>query len=217
MFINQTGNWKDLFCAIKIPKQRACKKAKFHRQSLVKNGRTSESGYELSFDRSSQVLAFQILAVSSRLERRLSAEMHSKAKDGERETRRSIQKHQRTTKSGWRRRRRIYGYANVIFNDASLQDDLSKKSQDNVKIGGFYRPSHSRPILTPGIQICSQKWSQINISIGYSYISQVKILYKVKFSKLEICHSDCRFKILARNCVKKVLLFSKFWLEHSQN
>ena len=82
-----------------------------------------------------------------------------------------------------------------------------KKSQDHVKIVGFYRPSHSRPILTPGIQICSQKWSQVNISIGYSYISQVKILYKVKFSKLEICQSDCRFKILAKNCVKKVSCF----------
>ena len=82
-----------------------------------------------------------------------------------------------------------------------------KKSQDYVKIVGFYRPSHSRPILTPGIQICSQKWSQVNISIGYSYISQVKILYKVKFSKLEICQSDCRFKILAKNCVKKVSFF----------
>ena len=74
-----------------------------------------------------------------------------------------------------------------------------KKSQNYVKIVGFYRPSHSRPILTPGIQICSQKWSQVNISIGYSYISQVKILYKVKFSKLEICQSDCRFKILGKN------------------
>ena len=83
----------------------------------------------------------------------------------------------------------------------------NKKSQDYVKIVGFYRPSHSRPILTPGIQICSQKWSQVNISIGYSYISQVKILYKVKFSKLEICQSDCRFKILAKNCVKKVSFF----------
>ena len=84
---------------------------------------------------------------------------------------------------------------------------ITKKSQDYVKIVGFYRPSHSRPILTPGIQICSQKWSQVNISIGYSYISQVKILYKVKFSKLEICQSDCRFKILAKNCVKKVSFF----------
>ena len=85
--------------------------------------------------------------------------------------------------------------------------NIIKKSQDYVKIVGFYRPSHSRPILTPGIQICSQKWSQVNISIGYSYISQVKILYKVKFSKLEICQSDCRFKILAKNCVKKVSFF----------
>ena len=83
----------------------------------------------------------------------------------------------------------------------------TKKSQDYVKIGGFYRPSRTRPILTQGIQICSQKWSQVNISIGYGYISQVKILYKVKFSKLEICQSDCRFEILAKNCVKKVSFF----------
>ena len=75
----------------------------------------------------------------------------------------------------------------------------TKKSQDYVKIGGFYRPSHTRPILSQGIQICSQKWSQVNISIGYGCISQVKILYKVKFSKLEICQSDCRFKILGKN------------------
>ena len=74
-----------------------------------------------------------------------------------------------------------------------------KKSQDHVKILGFHRPSHIRPILTPGIRICSQKWSQVNISIGYSYIYQVKILYKVKFSKLKICQSDCRFKILGKN------------------
>ena len=72
---------------------------------------------------------------------------------------------------------------------------------------GFYRPSHTRPILTPGIQICGQKWSQVYISIGYGYISQVKILYKVKFSKLEIYPSDCRFEILAKNCVKKVSFF----------
>ena len=106
---------------------------------------------------------------------------------------------------------------NGLVNYTSLRDLMSgpqcylligiKKSQDYVKIVGFYRPSHSRPILTPGIQICSQKWSQVNISIGYSYISQVKILYKVKFSKLEICQSDCRFKILAKNCVKKVSFF----------
>ena len=89
----------------------------------------------------------------------------------------------------------------------SINSRSTKKSQDYVKIVGFYHPSHSRPILTPGIQICSQKWSQVNISIGYSYISQVKILYKVKFSKLEICQSDCRFKILAKNCVKKVSFF----------
>ena len=82
-----------------------------------------------------------------------------------------------------------------------------KKSQDYVKIGGFYRPSCTTPILTQGIQISSQKWSQVNISIGYGHISQVKILYKVKFSKLEICQSDCRFKILAKNCVKKVSFF----------
>ena len=74
-----------------------------------------------------------------------------------------------------------------------------KKSQNQVKILGFYCPSRTRPILTQGIQICSQKWSQVNISIGYGYISQVKILYKVKFSKLEICQSDCRFKILEKN------------------
>ena len=83
----------------------------------------------------------------------------------------------------------------------------SKKSQYQVQILGSYCPSHTKPILTPGIRICSQKWSQVNISIGYRYISQVKILYKVKFSKLEICQSDCRFKILAKNCVKKVSFF----------
>ena len=82
-----------------------------------------------------------------------------------------------------------------------------KKSQDQVKILGFYRPYCTRPILTPGIRICSQKWCQVKISIDYGYISQVKILYKVKFSKLEICQSDCRFKILAKNCVKKVSFF----------
>ena len=82
-----------------------------------------------------------------------------------------------------------------------------KKSQDQVKILGFYRPSHTIPILTPGIQICNQKWSQVNISIDYGYISQVILPYKVKFSKLEICQSDCRFKILAKNCVKKVSFF----------
>ena len=37
--------------------------------------------------------------------------------------------------------------------------------------------------------------------------SQVKMLYKVKFSKLEFCQSDCRFEILAKNCVKKVSFF----------
>ena len=84
---------------------------------------------------------------------------------------------------------------------------ITKKSQDYVKIVGFYRPSHSRPIWTPGIQICSQKWSQVNISIGYSYISQVKILYKVKFSKLEICQSDCRFKILGKEILKERIFF----------
>ena len=84
---------------------------------------------------------------------------------------------------------------------------LIKKSQDQVKIVGFYRPSWTRPILTLGIRICSQKWSQVNISIDYGYISQVKMLYKVKFSKLEICQSDCRFEILAKNCVKKVSFF----------
>ena len=99
----------------------------------------------------------------------------------------------------------------VIGNKRKLVEGTKnvKKSQDHVKILGFHRPSHTRPILTPGIQICSQKWSQVNISIGYSYISQVKILYKVKFSKLEICQSDCRFKILAKNCVKKVSFFSQ--------
>ena len=55
-------------------------------------------------------------------------------------------------------------------------DIFIKKSQDYVEIVGFYRPFYTRPILTPGIQICSQKRSQVNISIGYSYISQVKIL-----------------------------------------
>ena len=84
-----------------------------------------------------------------------------------------------------------------------------KNIQDQVKVVGFYHPFHTRPILTPGIRICSQKWSQVNISIGYRYISQVKLLYKVKFSKLEICQSDCRFKILAKNCQKKVSFF--FW------
>ena len=83
----------------------------------------------------------------------------------------------------------------------------TKKSQDHIKNVRFYRPSHTRPILTPGIRICSQKWSQVNISIGYRYISQVKLLYKVKFSKLEICQSDCRFKILGKNYQKKVSFF----------
>ena len=102
----------------------------------------------------------------------------------------------------------ITSYQSCVCNSLCTQIcHYIKKSQDYVKIVGFYRPSHSRPILTPGIQICSQKWSQVNISIGYSYISQVKILYKVKFSKLEICQSDCRFKILAKNCVKKVSFF----------
>ena len=96
----------------------------------------------------------------------------------------------------------------IIFTERPLLIHV-KKSQDYVKIGGFYRPSHTRPILTQGIQICSQKWSQVNISIGYGYISQVKILYKVKFSKLEICQSDCRFKILGKNYQKKVSFF--FW------
>ena len=82
-----------------------------------------------------------------------------------------------------------------------------KKSQNQVKILGFYCPSCTRQILTPGIRICSQKWSQVNISIDYGYISQVKILYKVKFSKLEICQSDCRFKILGKNYDKKVSFF----------
>ena len=84
---------------------------------------------------------------------------------------------------------------------------IAKKSQNQVKILGFYCPSRTRPVLIPGIRICSQKWSQFDISIDYGYISQVKILYKVKFSKLEICQSDCRFKILAKNCVKKVSFF----------
>ena len=88
---------------------------------------------------------------------------------------------------------------------------LSKNSQDFVKIEGFYRPSRTRPILTQGIQICSQKWSQVNISIGYGYISQVTILYRVKFSKLEICQSDCRFKILGKKLSKEsIFLFLKF-------
>ena len=91
--------------------------------------------------------------------------------------------------------------------ELSLKSTYVKKSQDHIKNVRLYRPSHTRPILTPGIRICSQKWSQVNISIGYGYISQVKILYKVKFSKLEICQSDCRFKILAKNCVKKVSFF----------
>ncbi len=72
---------------------------------------------------------------------------------------------------------------------------------------GFYQPFYTRPILTPGIRICSQKWSQVNISIGYGHISQAKILYKVRFSKLEICQSDCRFKILGKNYQKKVSFF----------
>ena len=80
-----------------------------------------------------------------------------------------------------------------------------KKSQDHVKILGFHRPSHIRPILIPGIRICSQKWSQVNISIGYSYISQVKILYKVKFSKLEISQFDGRLKIYGKNNQRKCL------------
>ena len=83
----------------------------------------------------------------------------------------------------------------------------AKNIQDQVKVVGFYQPFHTRPILTPGIRICSQKWSQVNISIGYRYISQVKLLYKVKFSKLEICQSDCRFKILGKNYQKKVSFF----------
>ena len=102
------------------------------------------------------------------------------------------------SKNDLQRKRKItfleWNYGGKI---ANASDD--KKSQDYVKIGGFYRPSRTRPILTQGIQICSQKWSQVNISIGYGYISQVKILYKVKFSKLEICQSDCRFKILGKN------------------
>ena len=42
------------------------------------------------------------------------------------------------------------------FSSISVDVDV-KKSQAYVKIVGFYRPSHSRPILTPGIQIYSQK------------------------------------------------------------
>ena len=82
-----------------------------------------------------------------------------------------------------------------------------KNIQDQVKVVGFYQPFHTRPILTPGIRICSQKWSQVNISIGYRYISKVKLLYKVKFSKLKIYQFDCRFKILTKNCQKKVSFF----------
>ena len=103
----------------------------------------------------------------------------------------------------------FYLHSGIVkeMTDGSEYSANTKKSQHHVKMLGFYRPSHTRPILTPGIQICGQKWSQVNISIGYGYISQVKILYKVKFSKLEICQSDCRFKILAKNCVKKVSFF----------
>ena len=61
--------------------------------------------------------------------------------------------------------------------DGSSGNNAIKESQDYVKIRGFYRPSRTRPILTQGIQICSQKWSQVNVLIGYSYISQVKIPY----------------------------------------
>ena len=98
-----------------------------------------------------------------------------------------------------------------VFSPASTQPDTwtsyGKKSQDHVRILGFYRPSYTRPILTPEIRICSQKWSQVYISIDYGNISQVKMLYKVKFSKLEICQSDCRFIILGKNYKKKVFFF----------
>ena len=93
------------------------------------------------------------------------------------------------------------------IDSATAGEKVDKKYQDQIKTRGFYRPSYTRPILTPGIQICSQKQSQVNISIDYGYISQVILPYKVKFSKLEICQSDCRFKILAKNCVKKVSFF----------
>ena len=66
------------------------------------------------------------------------------------------------------------------------------------------------PCLTPGIRICSPKWSQVNISIEYRYISQGKILYNVRSLKLKFCQSDCRFKILA-------FFLWKFYLKDSQN
>ena len=86
----------------------------------------------------------------------------------------------------------------------------TSRPQGHVRILGFYRPSHTGPLLTPGIQICSRKWSEVYILIGFSYISQVKILYEVKFSKLEICQSNCRFKILGKKISKESFFFWNF-------
>ena len=43
----------------------------------------------------------------------------------------------------------------------------------------------------------------------YRCIAQVKRLYEVRISKCEICQSDCRFRILAKNYRKKLSFF--FW------
>ena len=112
----------------------------------------------------------------------------------------------------------------------------SKDIQDHVTVVELYHPSYTRTNLTQGIRICSQKWSQVNILIGYRYVSQVIILKKVKSLKLEICQSNCRFKILAilsgtysklkSNIrigvkllvdLKLTLFWSIFWLCSNQN
>ena len=85
---------------------------------------------------------------------------------------------------------------------------MLNKSQDHVKITGFYHPSPTSPILNPGIQICHQKSTQDNISISYGYISQVKKLQKVKFSKLGICQSVNR-NPCKKMCEESVFFFNK--------
>ena len=87
---------------------------------------------------------------------------------------------------------------------------ITKKSQDYVKIVGFYRPSHTRPILTPGIRICGQKWAQLNISIGYGYISRSKSYIRSNFQNWKFVNLIADSKSLQKNCEKVSSFFQNF-------
>ena len=80
----------------------------------------------------------------------------------------------------------------------------------------FYRPSHIRPILTPGIRICSVNLRSIFRQATATFLRS-KYYRMSNFQNMKSVNLNVDSKSLEKKTIKKsVFLFLKFWVKQSK-